>query len=223
MVFLKRNLPLLICFVGGLFFALTFYSPTKFSSYSRDMGSNAFNIISAIGTFFGILYVIVYNVDRVRKGDKGFGFSLILIVALFVTFVSALFSHGEYLTLEGQLSGIGWIFMYMYVPLQATMFSLLGFFIASAAYRAFRIKNYLSLILFLTATIVILGRIPFVNDLYKLVAGQHAIPLSEYVSWILQNPSMIAQRAIQIGITLGMVVVSIKTILGIDKSWLGKE
>ena len=35
-----------------------------------------------------------------------------------------------------------WMFDSLYYPLDATMFALVGFFVASASYRAFRIRNF---------------------------------------------------------------------------------
>jgi hypothetical protein len=61
-------------------------------------------------------------------------------------------------TSEGTLSK--WIFDYMFTPLSATMFSLLAFFVASASYRAFRIRNFEATLLLVAGIIIMVGRVP---------------------------------------------------------------
>jgi len=52
----------------------------------------------------------------------------------------------------------GWVYEFAFKPLQATMFSLLAFYVASAAFRAFRAKNLQAVLLLVTAFIILLAR-----------------------------------------------------------------
>ena len=65
---------------------------------------------------------------------------------------------GTHINTEGSM--FYWIFDYIYTPLSATMFALLAFFVASASYRAFRIRNFEATLLLTSGIILMLGRVP---------------------------------------------------------------
>ncbi|MCK4461201.1 MAG: hypothetical protein KAW46_05325 [candidate division Zixibacteria bacterium] len=104
-------------------------------------------------------------------------------------------------------------FDHIMMPILATMFSLLAFYIASAAYRAFRARNVLASLLLLAALLVMSRFNPF-------------IPGAEYVAnasnWLMNVPNLAAQRAIVIGIGLGIVGTALKIILGIERGYMGR-
>ena len=92
------------------------------------------------------------------------------------------------------------------------MFSLLAFFIASASYRAFRARTLEATLLLIAGALVMIGRVP-IGDLMW-----HQLPV--IADWIMDIPQMAAKRGILIGIALGMVVTSLRIILGIERSYL---
>lgn len=92
------------------------------------------------------------------------------------------------------------------------MFALLAFFIASASYRAFRARNLEATLLLITAVIVMLGRVPAGYMLW------HKLP--PITSWILNVLQLGPMRGIMIGIALGTVAMSLRLILGIERTYL---
>ena len=113
-----------------------------------------------------------------------------------------------------------WIFDHVQVPMDATMFSLLAFFIASAAYRAFRARTLEATLLLAAALIVMLGNAPIVSAYWNKLSFATDLP-SETRQWILENPNLSARRGIIFGVSLGVISQSIRIILGIERSYLG--
>lgn len=104
------------------------------------------------------------------------------------------------------------------------MFSLLAFFVASASYRAFRAKTKEATVLLLAAFIILIGRTPLGYYLtFWLPEPLQFLHIPNLSSWILAVPNLAGQRAILIGIALGIIATSLKLILGIERGYLGQE
>jgi hypothetical protein len=126
-------------------------------------------------------------------------------------------------------SAFGWMYEFVFKPLTATMFSLLAFYVASAAFRAFRAKNLEALLLLGTAFIILLGQ-TFAG--YWLTSWLPADTQTSAWAWLrIENLKILIMRvfttagtrAIMIGIALGLASTSIKILLGQDRSYLGGD
>ncbi|MBQ2593092.1 MAG: hypothetical protein II567_07410 [Candidatus Riflebacteria bacterium] len=110
---------------------------------------------------------------------------------------------------------------------QSTMFALLAFFVASASFRAFRIKSKEAGLLMFSAFIVMLGNVPLGNMLSNLFSYIPLIgkflDIAAIKEWIMAYPSSAAQSAILIGAMLGYISSSLKIIFGVERSHLGGE
>jgi len=131
------------------------------------------------------------------------------------------------------------IFQNVFTPLGATMFSLLAFFMASAAFRAFRAKSIPATLLLISAFFVMLGRVPigaFVGEWLEFLVlpiMQMTLPeswispsnqwFSELAGFIMNVPNAAGQRAIMIGAALGMVAASLRIWIGLEKEHLGRD
>jgi hypothetical protein len=118
------------------------------------------------------------------------------------------------------------VFEYFFSPLTATMFAMLAFYISSAAFRAFRAKNFEASLLLGTAFIILLGR-TFAGVLLtswippdSFFSGLRIENLTIYIMSVFNTAG---NRAIQIGIALGIVATSLKILLGVDRSHMGKD
>ena len=80
------------------------------------------------------------------------------------------------------------------------MFSILAFFIASAAYRTFRARTPEAALLLIAAVIVMLGRVPIGREISEF------FPLA--TDWLLNVPNLAAKRGILLGVSLGAIATS---------------
>ncbi|QOR33760.1 hypothetical protein IMX26_09620 [Clostridium sp. 'deep sea'] len=97
--------------------------------------------------------------------------------------------------------------------LGSTMYALLAFWIASAAYRAFTARSLDSAILLVSATIVMLGNAPIGESIW--------VGLKVAKEWIMDVPNMAANRGIMIGSGIGAIALGLRILMGIERGHLG--
>ena len=212
MIFFKRQLPLLITLVTGLLFTAQYYVPHPASEQLLTTVNKWIQIIGGFALVLGVTSLFHLHAVRIRRREPGWGYSGVLYAGMLGTIVIGLWANGKE-AVDGAMTTFGWIYNYTMVPLQATMFALLAFFIASAAYRSFRARSREAALLLTAAIIVMIGRVPL---------GEHLLPISgDVTQWILNVLNASVRRAILIGVSLGAVALSLKIIFGLERAYLG--
>ncbi len=210
---MKRQLPLAFVIVTGWLVLALYFIPNEGAQALNNYLLDGTTIIGIFALALGIWSLITVHVDRIRYKKRDWQYSFITLFGLFGMIVFGLKFGGESSVFQGQES---YMFRHFFddilIPIYSTMFSLLAFFIASAAYRAFRARSALATVLLVGAIIVMLRFVPFVADAMR--------PLAD---WILNAPNLAAKRAIWIGVGLGVVATGLKVILGIERSYMGKD
>jgi hypothetical protein len=214
----KREFPLFITAFIGLLMILAFFVPHELVSVPADFFQACVIIVLAFSYFLGGANLLRVNFDAIYKREPGWPYKLVLIAGLVGTFAIGL-AEGRGFLNPGMRSK--WIYDYLYSPMQGTMFSLLAFFIASAAFRAFRIRTLEAGLLAAAALIVMLGRVPIGDVLTQWLP--ESIRLQPVQEWILNVPQNAAKRAILIGAALGVMATGLRVILGIERSYLSGE
>jgi hypothetical protein len=219
----KREVPLLITAVIGLFMILSFFVPHQAVSVPADFLQASAVILVGFGYVLGGANALRVNFDAIYKRSPGWTYKVVLVVSLLATVIVGAIEGPGFLQV-GMRSK--WIYDNVYSPMQATMFALLAFFIASAAFRAFRIRTVEAGLLAVAALIVMLGRVPLgdlLSDwMFRLVPGS-SLHLSGIQEWIMDVPQNAAKRAILIGAALGVMGTGLRVILGIERSYLSGE
>ena len=205
---MRDLIAFIICGISGIIIITAFFINSAGAVAVQDGLDNWIVIISGFGFLMGGFSVLLNHLGRVSSRSEWWRYSVVLVVCLITMAVlGVFFDYGPNGTFQ-------WLFKNVQNPMQATMFAFLAFYVASASYRAFRVKNVMATLLLVSAVIVMIGSVPI---------GESMWAKSTVISqWILNVPSLAAQRALLIGSALGLVATGLKTLLGIERSWLGR-
>lgn len=223
---MKRELPLFITAVIGVFMILSFFVPHQVVSVPADFLQASAIILVAFGYVLGGANVLKVNLGAISRRAPGWPYKIVLLAGLIVMVtIGAVEGRG----FQGEHTRFTWIYNQVYAPMQGTMFALLAFFIASAAFRAFRIRTLEAGLLAAAALIVMLGRVPLGDLLTHWIPDRVGgmslafLHLPAVQDWIMNIPQNAAKRAILIGAALGVISTGLRVILGIERSYLSGE
>jgi len=183
----KRQIPILIvALIGSITLFGWFIDEPTVKEFVGDDATQWYDILASFAIILGSLNLIKLQVQKVLYQKPGWGYSSIAVFGFLFSIIAGFFvkgvddsvaEWGAHVTSDGTL--FKWMFDYVFSPMSATMFSLLAFFVASASYRAFRIRNFEATLLLVSGIIIMIGRVPiggvisswFVMYLIVLCAG----------------------------------------------------
>lgn len=213
---MKRQVPLALCFLFGVAMIYTQFSPHPYSDAVWKEVIKWSLIITPFALVLAVVTLIQTHASRIRFRSEHWQYSFIVFIGMIVMVaVGVPF---------GQLNPVFvWLYDNVQVPMDATMFSLLAFFIASAAFRAFRARAFEATLLLITAMFVMMGNIPVGDVIWNTLMSWTGWTdgASWLRQWILDVPNTAARRGIILGVSLGVISQSIRIILGIERSYLG--
>jgi hypothetical protein len=235
---MRKTVPLAVAFLAGVTLVVSFFfNPERiFIGDAKRVVLQWTTIISGFALVLGVHSIIRVNIAKVRRRDEAWFYKLMTVVSVFAAAVPAIMpvsteSFGgkifysvfpeSWSNLFGTGTGsvYGWLFDYVNAPMMETMFAMLAFYIASAAYRAFRARNIEATLLLLTATLVMFWRVPMGEAFLRLFSDS----LPAYInSFIMGGFNVAVQRGIIIGAALGAASMSLRIILGIERTYMGR-
>ncbi len=215
---MRREIPLLITGIVGVVFVISYFIPHFPFNMMDGWFSDWFSIIQACAIVLGALNLLLISSQKIIRRKTDWGYSIVVMATFFLMIIAG-FSGG--VEFRGPDTTFTWLYNFTFMPLSSTMYAILAFFVASASYRAFRARNAEATLLLGAAFFVMIGRVP-IGDLITGFMPEGA-RLSDLTGWIMDYPQTAGQRAIMIGIALGLVSTSLRVILGIERSHLGGD
>ena len=231
---LRSRIPIFVGVFAGLIPILSMYVPRKFIAGPTGMSPRLDQwliILAGFALLLGIANVLQNNTRKISRREKGWPFSVVLLIGLFVTggfgIYGGISGQGIGIAPDGTPTPFQYVTNWFFQPLQSTIFSLLAFFMASAAFRAFRARNTEATILLVAAVLIMMGRVPLLELLavpipsLQPAAAFASQGLGKLTEWIMQTPNGAAQAGIIIGAALGAASMALRVILGIERGYLG--
>lgn len=202
---MRKEIPLIITFL----MAMLAFIPSVFQITEFDVRAwvdDKFIAMECVMLLMGAINLTRIHASNIRRRRNYWMASVVLLVALY-----GYIFLGIYETTQGE--HFDWIYMNILEPINTSMFALIAFYIASAAYRAFRVRSAEAAVLLVAGIIIMLARAPIGEAIWSqfpVIGG-----------WIMDIPNTAAMRAIGLGATLGGYATLIRVLLGLERSHLG--
>lgn len=201
---MKRVILSVIAVAAALIVLLDFFIDHPVVNRAGAILADGAIVLAAFAMILGLFNLLSVHAERIRKRDSSWAYSAVLVLGLLMVLLFG-FNGPE-------SAPVKWVFRYIYSPLQATIFSLLAFFVVSAAYRAFRIRNWETALFVIAGLIVLLGQVP--------VGGLIWDKLPALKDWLLAVPVTAGARGIILGVALGTIIAGLRILLLMDRPYL---
>ena len=205
----------IIIFSLGFFYATVYYIAAPGTIDLQAVSDKLLAYLTAVltaGFAVGVINIVRVHTINIKRRRATWKYSVLLIICLFGMAIFSVIASPYALDPNAAVIPASviafatpiWEFLYykIFVNVNASIFSLLAFFIASAAYRAFKARTLESTLLLAAGLLVMLGQAPITVLLFP---GFGAIR-----EWILAFPNTAGQRGILIGLALGVLAFSVR-------------
>jgi hypothetical protein len=204
---IRRNIDrvFLIFFMLFLLIAYPLAPTTDFGKFMTSWYTKITGWITVLGAWaiiIGIFALVRNNLKNIYKRAEGWYYDAVTIVSL-VIFVVAGFMGGS----TGPI--MTWLTTNVIQAVSTALLGIEAFLAISAYYRAYRLKNLDAAILLISSLIVLMWMAPVFGYLFPQI--------SDLAVWLLLNPNSAAQRAMFVGIGLGLIALAVRSMLGRER------
>lgn len=201
-----REIPVGIAFLVGILIFIEYFLKGLWPGVAPVAMTiqNWASIAVAFATVLAGINIVMVHSRRIKQQHADSWMSYLLFAGL-VGMLATGFAA------DGTTWREAYDFLYgIFTTLYTATFSIMAFFLASAASRAFKMRNADAAILLATAIIVMLGNAPI-----GAVISSWFPTMTE---WIMKYPNVAGNRAFMMATALGVTVTSIRVILGLSRS-----
>jgi uncharacterized membrane protein (DUF485 family) len=167
-------------------------------------------IVYNISLGLGAIRLLMQHSLNLQRRRRNWEYSTILLV-LFVVMVLTGFAGYIATGVQTNNQIYNWLFNNVYTPLGATLYPITGFYIFSAAYRAFRARNLDAALMLIAGCFVILSNAPVGEAIWVGFAR-----IGEWFRFTGQVPGM---RMLALVGALGLISYGFRALLGKERGF----
>lgn len=190
--------------------------PNTWLRDQRDTAAQFYAVVGTLALGMGLISLGMVNIRKIKKKDNEWYTAILFFGAIVIGVFAGLGKYELSGTSSRAFSDI--IVLQVINAMGSSIFSILAFYLASAAYRAFRIRTAEAALMMATALIVMLGQTPFGMYLTGWMSGMFEfLQLPNVAGWILRIPSSAFVRALQFGAMLGAIATALRYWLNLER------
>ncbi len=206
----RVEVPIAITIICTLLQIIPYYVSIPPLEAASDFFRSWMLLVATSATFIGVISLTMFHTKAIQKRSKGWYFSALVLIFMVAIALTGLPIPEVGLGDTNEV--FDFLFKYIYTPLGATMYSIIAFFITSAAYRTFRARNIEAAIVLIAGIFMICKNAPITTFLWP--------PFVTIGNWIFDVPNMATMRAIIIGSALGAIALAVRTLMGMERGYL---
>lgn len=203
----KKTIPLVLTFLFGALLIFEWFIPTEIGTAAgirvRDFGI----IVNAFAIMAAALGLYINEIRKILKNSPERLWSIWTLVVVTIFIILGV-PYGY------QSNNYQYLYRSVLLPLGASMYGSISFYIAAASYRVLRLKGRQATVLLIPAVILLLANTPMITSLWT---GFQTVG-----NWIMTNITQPGYRGIMIGTALGTLAAGIRTLIGKETGWLGR-
>lgn len=208
-----------------------------FLGEARNTVGGVATTLTAFLLGLGMYSLVGIHLRRLFKMQRDWFYSLVLIISMLVM---VFFGYWNWMQAKGPQAaelqfrenwgfaqyGFDLVFDGLLQQMDAAMFSIIAFYILSAAYRAFRVRSVEATILLATALLVMLsvmGAVEYMwNSRVEAIAGGpggflNNFRLTDMSRWISETFQTSSLRALDFGVGIGALAMGLRLWLSLER------
>lgn len=196
----RKEIPMSLYIIAMVFLLFSNYTGIA-SNIASDVRSWGI-AIATFAALIGVISISYLNIIKIYEKRDGWPYSIVMFVCFIVFFVCAYVYE----------PGYTWIISCISIPLGAAFLS--GFNTLGVIFRGSHVRSYWSAIIIFSVII---------TALYMVSIGPVIWPgIIDIAVWIKDYPTTGVFRAVTMGIGIGLLMLVVRAILGMEKSYLGE-